>query len=154
MPIDTPTPPPAAPSPAAAKATADKAKADLKAREVKTQEFKDALGAAQSAVAAAWGDVKSLTDAGQPAELVVLTAAIDDQTKAVGDITAHGSRFAWVADDVSKALRDAHHTLTQAYSDLRTVLEFGSGAADQSALPVVLANMDAAVSGVASAAKS
>lgn len=126
------------------------AKAKSKAE---VDEFKGALGAAQAAVTAAWGDVKSLVSAGKECNLVVLTAAIDDLTDAVGDVTAHGSRFAAVSDDEAKVLRDAHSALTQAYSDLRTLVEFG-GSADQSSLPTVVANMDAAVSGASSAPKS
>lgn len=116
-----------------------------KAKSKDADVFKGALADAQSAVVAAWGDVKSLTSAGKECNLVVLTAAIDDLTDAVGDITAHGSRFAAVSDDEAKALRDAHSALTQAYSDFRTLVEFG-GSADRSSLPTVIANMDAAVS--------
>lgn len=141
------------PSPAP-KAVTDKVKADSKKRAARADEFKDAVDDAQAAVADAWGDVKSLTEAGKPCNLVELTAAIDDQTAAIGDLTSHGSRFSWLSDDASKALRDAHAKLTQAYSDLRTIVEFGAGAPDLTALPVAIANMDAAVSGVASAFKS
>lgn len=141
---------PATPAPPA-KVARDKMKADVKRRETKTEEFKSSLSDAQSAVAEAWADVKRLTEAGEPCNLVELTAAIDDQTKAIADITAGGSRFGWLPDEEAKALRNAHATLQQAYSDLRTLLEFGTGSADLSALPVILANMDAAVKGVGSA---
>lgn len=149
-PAVTPTTPvtPATP-PAVAKVTRDRMKADLKKREARKEEFKGSLDDAHSAVADAWADVKSLTEAGEPCNLVVLTAAIDDQTAAVGNITAHGSRASLLSDDDTKALRDAHHRLTQAYSDLRTILEFGTGAPDLSALPVAIQNMDAAVSATA-----
>lgn len=134
------------PSPAP-KANTDKTKAGSKTADTQTEAFKGAFDDAQSAVTDAWGDVKSLTEAGKPCNLVVLTAAIDDLTAAIGDLTAHGSRFAPLPEDESKALRDAHSKLTQAYSDLRTIVEFGAAADSASAI----ANMDAAVSGVADA---
>jgi hypothetical protein len=142
----TPTPAPKA-TPTGTKAT----KEAERQRKATVDGFKSALNDAQSEVADAFGDVKKVVDAGEEVNLTPLMAAIDDLTAAVGDITAHGARNSFLSNEDSKALRDAQNELTQAFSDLRTQLEFPSMATDLTQLSTTIDNMNAAISGVASA---
>jgi hypothetical protein len=129
-----------------------KRKSAERRRDAQVGEFKTALTEAQAEVADAFGDLKAVLDAGQPvASLAPLMAAIDDLTAAVGDITAHGARNSWLSNDDSKSLRDAQNHLTQAFSDVRTNVEFPSAATDVDALGTVIENMDAAIAGVGKA---
>lgn len=137
------------PSPAPKASVADPA--DVRKRKALVTEFKASLSDAQSEVSKAFADVKSVTAAGDPVNLTPLMAAVDNLTAAVGDITAHGARNSHLSNDDSKKLRDAQNALTQAFSDLRTALEFPSMATDLVGLSTTIDNMSAAISGTGSA---
>lgn len=139
----TPTPAPTA--------TTTPSKADVRKRKTLVDEFKTALSDAQSEVSKAFADVKSVVDAGDTPNLTPLMGAVDDLTAAVGDITAHGARNSHLSNEDSKKIRDAQNALTQAFSDLRTALEFPSMATDLAGLSTRVDNMDAAIRGIGSA---
>lgn len=135
---------PPAPAPTATKA-------DVRKRKALVDEYKASLSDAQSEVSKAFADVKSVVDSGETPNLTPLMGAIDDLTAAVGKITAHGGRASHLSSEDSKKVRDAQNALTQAFSDLRTALEFPSMATDLVGMSTTVDNMDSAVRSVGSA---
>lgn len=125
--------------------------ADVRKRKALVEEFKASLGDAQKEVSKAFADVKKVVDSGDTPNLTPLMGAVDNLTAAVGDITAHGARNSHLSNDDSKALRDAQNALTQAFSDLRTALEFPSMATDLAGLDTTIGNMGDAIKGIGSA---